>query len=144
MKYKLSKTAVFAPKWNGNLDLPEAEQVKCDLNVMSLGDVLDLMDTLEGQADSEGNVNSDTMDEGTTTKLVNEAVRILPKYTTINNLEDQHGEEITVKNITEFPQFITLITEILFKLIEISSPNEDDVGNSNRLSDEADSLEAST
>lgn len=137
MKYKLSKEVNFVPEWNGNKDLEQAEQVKFVLKVLSMGDVLLLMDTLEssGVADEDGNVNSETLTAGTTTQLVNEAVRLLPQYTSMEGLENEDGEEITVNNICEFPQFIGLITEVLFKLIEISTPNDGDSENSSGSSE---------
>lgn len=78
MKYHLSKQVEFIPEWNSNKDLPEKEQVKFDLRVLSMGDVLLLMDTLEDVADDKGNVDSETLTASMTSKLVNEAVRLLP------------------------------------------------------------------
>ena len=133
MKYNLSRDVDFVPDWNKNKSLEEAEQVKFNLKVLSMGDVLLLMDTLEssGAADADGNVNSGDLGVGTTTQLVNEATRLLPKYVTMEGLEDEAGEVIGVDTITEYPQFIGLITEVLFKLIEISTPNDGDLENSN-------------
>jgi len=141
MKYHLSKEVDFAPEWNGNAVLPDEEKVKFVLKVLSMGDVLLLMDTLEtsGAADEEGNVNSEDLTVGTTTQLVNEATRLLPKYAIMEGLEDEEGAVIGVDTITQYPQFIGLITEVLFKLIEISTPNDGDLGNSNGLSEQADS-----
>lgn len=144
MKYHLSKQVEFIPEWNSNKDLPEKEQVKFDLRVLSMGDVLLLMDTLEDVADDKGNVDSDTLTASMTSKLVNEAVRLLPTYAAMSGLEDQDGTEITVNNITEFPQFVGLITEVLFELISISQPNEVDLGNSSGPSGSEDSPEEST
>ncbi len=144
MKYKLSKEVEFTPVWNENKELPEEEQVKFTLKVLSMGDVLILMDTLEDAADEDGNVDGDRLTAGTTTKLVNEATRLLPIYATMEGLEGEDGEVIGVDTITLFPQFIGLITEVLFELISISTPNEADSGNSKPLSDEADSPEVAT
>lgn len=144
MKYKLSKEVDFAPEWNGNQDLPEEEQVKFNLKVLSMGDVLELMDTLEDVADDSGNVDGETLNASTTKQLVERAVNLLPIYATMKGLEGENGEEITVANITEFPQFIGLITEVLFQLIAISTPNEADSGNSSGQSESADSPEATT
>ena len=129
MKYQLSKEVKFTPEWNANLDLPEEERVGFVLKVLSMGDVLLLMDTLESAGDSDGNVNSETLDVGTTTRLVMEARRLLPLYAEMTGLEGADDEVIGVDTICEYPQFIGLITEVLFKLIEISTPNEADTKN---------------
>lgn len=129
MKYKLSKEVNFTPEWNANLDLPEEERVAFVLKVLSMGDVLLLMDTLESAGDADGNVSSETLDVGTTTRLVNEARRLLPEYASMSGLEGEADEVIDVDTICEYPQFIGLITEVLFKLIEISTPNEADSKN---------------
>ncbi len=137
MKYNLSRDVDFAPEWNGNQSLEVAEQVKFNLKVLSMGDVLLLMDTLEssGAADADGNVNSDDLGVGTTTQLVNEATRLLPIYATMEGLVDEDSVVIGVDTITQYPQFIGLITEVLFKLIEISTPNDGDLENSTGLSE---------
>ncbi len=137
MKYNLSRDVDFVPEWNGNTSLEVAEQVKFNLKVLSMGDVLLLMDTLEssGAADADGNVNSEDLGVGTTTQLVNEATRLLPIYATMEGLVDEDSEVIGVDTITEYPQFIGLITEVLFKLIEISTPNDGDLENSTGLSE---------
>ena len=137
MKYKLSKQVDYSPEWNANKELPEDEQVKFVLKVLSMGDVLELMDVLEDASDDEGNVDGDTLTASTTKQLVGEATRLLPIYATMENLEGEDGEEITVATITEYPQFIGLITEVLFELISISTPNEADSGNSSRPSTRA-------
>lgn len=129
MKYQLSKEVNFTPEWNANLELPEEERVAFVLKVLSMGDVLLLMDTLESAGDADGNVSSETLDVGTTTRLVKEASRLLPVYATMNGLEGADDEAIGVDTICEYPQFIGLITEVLFKLIEISTPNEADTKN---------------
>ena len=129
MKYQLSKEVNFTPEWNANLDLPEEEQVAFVLKVLSMGDVLLLMDTLESASDDEGNVSSETLDVGMTTRLVNAARELLPKYASMSGLEGLAAEAIDVDTICEYPQFIGLITEVLFKLIEISQPNGADTKN---------------
>lgn len=129
MKYQFSKEVNFTPEWNANLDLPEEERVAFVLKVPSMGDVLLLMDTLESAGDKDGNVNEDSLDAGTIHRLVDEARRLLPLYAEMSGLEGADDEVIDVDTICEYPQFIGLITEVLFKLIEISTPNEADTKN---------------
>ena len=130
MKYQFSKVVEFVPEWNDNHKLEKAEQVSMSLNVLSMGDVLLLMDTLEQDpSQKKGNVESENLDMSTTSALVEHAIVLLPKYVeNFANLEGPDGP-ISTEEICKYPQFIGLIVEILFQLISISTPSEADTKN---------------
>jgi hypothetical protein len=129
MKYEFSKTDLYIPEWNGNQKLDEADQVKVKLWCMEMGDVLDVMDTMQSGGHS-GEIDSAELEKDVTTisSLIKQSSVLLPKYAVIENLEGPDGP-ILVEDICRYPQFIALIVEIIFRLISISTPDEDDKGN---------------
>jgi hypothetical protein len=128
MKYSFTPTAEFIPEWNGNRELPDEEQIKMTVSVLSMGDLLNLMDVME-QGGNTGEVDSDQLDMGTTKALVEMATELLPKYITdFRGLEVDDGP-IDIATMSGFPQFINLIVEITFELISRSTPNEEDTKN---------------
>lgn len=129
MQYEFSKTTKFVPEWNKNSELEEAERVSMTLSVLSMGDVLRVMDILEGSSAPGGNVDSNQLDMATTGKLVEYATGVLPTYVSeFANLEGPEGP-VGVSDICQYPQFIGLIIEILFQLVSISTPSEEDTKN---------------
>lgn len=128
MKVTFSKTVPYTPTWRGNTELPEEEQVKCVLQVLELNELLSLVDSFN-QAGLEGEVDTDSVDLGTMKPIVTEFAHLLPARAEIKGVFDSAGEAVSVEDIVKYPVFLNLALEILMKLAEISSPNEDDVKN---------------
>lgn len=128
MKVAFSKTVSYVPAWRGNDKLPENEQVKCVLQVLELNELLSLVDSFN-QAGLEGQVDTDAVDIGTMKPIVAEFAHLLPARADIKGLFDQSGAAVPVDDIVKYPVFLNLALEILMKLAEISSPNEDDTKN---------------
>jgi hypothetical protein len=128
MKVNFTPESEYVPEWNGNRDLPDDEQIKMNLSVLSMGHILNLMDIME-QAGHSGQTDDQALDVATTKKLVEMAQEILPQYVKdFRGLEVDSGP-IALEAISDYPQFMALIVEITFELINRSSPNEDDKGN---------------
>lgn len=129
MKVKFSNIVSYTPEWNGNRKLPAAEQVNVQFKVLPLGAYLDLVDQIQA-AGLTGKVDTD--DKGNLSKMrpiVKAAADILPDHVELFGLTDDAGSMISVATVAGFPAFLGLAVELLMKLVEVSSPSEDDEGN---------------
>ncbi len=127
MKVKFSLITDFTPEWNGNRELPEAEQCKVTLKTLESMDLLELADALERQG-IEGEVDTSTMTSKDIKSLLKETGRLLPKYVTIEGIEGDDGP-VTLEQIVTYPDFMELAVELLMQLANISQPTEDDIKN---------------
>jgi hypothetical protein len=119
MKVKFSKRVTFKPKWNGNLELPEAEQFKVQLSVLQFGDLQSIIDAYPKNDDAQDKRLRDF------SKLTLEYV---PRYATIEGLNDDDGE-VTAEVVAKYPTYTSLASEILSELVAVSSPKGNDEKN---------------
>lgn len=127
MKVKFSLLTPYVPEWNGNRELPEAEQCKASLKTLESMDLLELADALERQS-LEGEVDTTTMTAADIKSLLSETGRLLPKYVEVSGIEGDDGT-ITVEQIVKYPDFMELAVELLMQLANISQPAEEDIKN---------------
>lgn len=127
MKVLFSLVREYTPEFNGNRELPEAEQCKATLKTLESLDLLELADAMERQG-LEGTVDTGKMKAGDIKSLVSEVGRLLPKYVTVTNLEGSDGP-ISVEVLVAYPEFMELAIELLLQLSNISQPTEDDIKN---------------
>jgi hypothetical protein len=126
MKHRFSRVTNFTPTWNGNDTLPDADQLKTVIKPLVNDDLLLLMDALGSMKPQQPGVPTDAADLA---KIVKEAGHILPKYVEVSNLEDDNGP-VTVVDITTYPTYLGLATELLMKCAEVSMPSENAEKNS--------------
>jgi hypothetical protein len=123
MKVKFSREVPYTPEWNGNRDLPEKEQVKVILKPMQVADLLLVMDAMGRKP---GEAAAEQVDVG---RLIREAGGILPKYITLQGLEDDNGP-VAVEDILNFGAYVPLASELLMECARISMPSDAAEGNS--------------
>jgi hypothetical protein len=122
LKIEFSRTREYTPEYNGNKELPENEQLKAQIKVMTLNDLLDLGDTFK-QADFEqGDLKDMRIDQMKV--LVNGAGKYVPKYVTL-----QGNDGFDLSDVVQYPQFLQLAAELLFSLLTFSQPTGTDVKN---------------
>jgi len=131
MQISFSRQETYVPEWKGNKDLPEAEQFTVDLTLLTVEDLLFLLDAFS-EAGIEGQVEVD-LGLKELKPIVKTNGHLLPKYVIINNLRNEAGVEITINDVVEFPYFLSLAAELLMKLADASNPSDDDTKNSNAL-----------
>lgn len=122
MKIEFSREVKYVPDFNKNKELPENEQLIVNIKVMSLGDLLDLMDVLKQANFEKGDVKDLT--PGQMKTIVTQAGKYIPKYCKL-----EHAEGFSVEDLAQFAVFMPLATEVLFTLLNSSSPNADDAKN---------------
>lgn len=131
MQISFSQEQSYTPEWRGNDKLPEQEQFSVTLKVLEVDDLMFLLDAFT-EAGIEGTVELEDVGTDKLKPIVKSVGDLLPKYAVVSNLKNKEsGTEITVSEIVKFPYFMNLAAELLMKLADISSPNDDDVGNSN-------------
>ena len=128
MKVAFSREVKFTPKWNDNETLPENEQVKVLLRPLEMGDLVTLMDSLQtlsgGEIDPESlTAMGDTKNIDQVKMLLEACGHLIPKNTTIDNLEDASGP-VTSKDVVKYPYYMELTAELLTELAGISMPTE--------------------
>lgn len=126
MKAKFSKRIKYIPEFDGNRQLPEAEQIVSYLMPLKVNDLLSLMDNL--QSVKLENPSSETKE---LKDLIDNCGELLPRYCELTNLTDADGEALTAKDITEYPYFLGLSGELLSQMAAVSMPDDEEVGNSN-------------
>lgn len=124
MKVKFSKERKYIPEWNGNLNLPEADQVYVIIKPIKLGDLITVMDAIARVGIKAGELNASAL-EANATKMItalNDAAPIITKHCTLFGLSGDDGE-ITIQQTAENMQFFPLFSEIMAKAIEFSQPD---------------------
>lgn len=134
MKVHFSRLVDYTPVWNGNRDLPEAEQCKCKLKPMETDDLINLMDQLQSAAGGEVDRESLTaLAESGNISRMKEMLEacgdLIPKYTEIEGLEDVSGP-VSPEDLVKYPYYMELSAEILGELANISMPSEVEEKNS--------------
>lgn len=122
MKIEFSREVTYIPEFNGNKELPEGEQLSVKIKVMTLSDLLDLMDVLKSSGFQKGDVKD--LNPGQMKAIVTQAGKYIPKYCTLD-----HAEGFSVEDLAQFAVFMPLATELLFTLLNVSSPNAADAKN---------------
>lgn len=123
MKVAFSKEKKYVPDFNGNKELPEAEQLVAYIKPLKSGEVIDLTDVLKEAGFEKG--DSKQMSSHQMKTVVQQAGHYLPTYV---RLEGNDG--FTIQDVADYTPFLALATELLFVLMNFSSPNQDDVKNS--------------
>lgn len=135
MQISFSREHVYAPEWNENDKLPEAEQFTAILKILDVGDLLFLLDAFSN-AGVEGKVEVSDVGTAQLRPILETVGHLLPKYVTIRNLRNKESDtDIDIGNIVEFPYFMSLSVELLMKLAEVSTPSETDEKNLREPSD---------
>lgn len=129
MKIDFSSSVPYVPEWRGNQKLPPKEQVKCDLEVLQLGDLMSLVDAFS-QAGLASNAKPEEIETGQMNPILDKFAVILPNHVkNLKGLYDASGKAVAVEDIIKYPVFLNLGVELLMKLAEISSPSDDDEKN---------------
>jgi hypothetical protein len=131
MQISFSVDHPYTPEWRGNNELPEGERFTATLSTLTVGDLMVLLDGFTA-AGVEGTTEVSDIGPDQIKPILSQAGSLLPKYVKLHNLNrSDDGSEVTIANVVEFPYFLNLSVELLMKLAEISTPQDDDVGNSN-------------
>jgi hypothetical protein len=134
MKISFSKEQKYVPTWRGNDTLPLEEQVSVTLKVMNMASLMGLLDVFS-EVGLTGEVDTEKVSNDKIKPIVAQFGSMMPEYVVdLKGLFDTAGEAMTVEDIVTYPVFLNLCLELLMKLTEISSPSDDDVGNSNEPS----------
>lgn len=123
MKVAFSKELPFTPEFQDNKKLPVEQQLSFLVKPMTTLDLIDLTDVLKTVGFTQGEVKDLTTEQMKT--IVKEAGKYVPKYSTMSGAEGFSMDEVIA-----YPAFLALASEVLFQLLNVSSPNKDDVKNS--------------
>lgn len=120
MKVRFTKNVEFTPVWNGNKELPDADQVKVSLKVMEFATLQQMLDDMRTLTTPEGKPDA--------IRLLAKSGETLATHAAIHNLASDEGD-VTIADLVKYPTFLLLGMEIMMKLVEISMPTEKDEGN---------------
>lgn len=125
MKAKFSRSTKYVPAWDENDTLHPSEQMFVILKPLDMDDLIILMDAVQSTGIKAG-------DDGVEVKLtdisqmkgvIESTKTIFPKYVEVHNLDDESGP-VSIDDLVSLPFYLTLSSEILGKLLEVSMPNE--------------------
>lgn len=122
MKIEFSRSIKYTPEFNGNKELPENEQLKADISIMEITDLLDLGDAFKQAKFEKGDLKDMKIEQQKT--LVVNAAKYVCKYVKLTN-----NDGFSVDDVSKYPQFLQLSVELLFALLNGSKPNADDEKN---------------
>lgn len=122
MKVAFSKEVTFVPEFQDNKKLPAEEQLSFKLKPMTTLDLLDITDVLKTAGFQVGEHTDLTTEQ--MRSIVKEAGKYIPNYATMAG-----ADGFTIAEVIAYPAFLALASEILFQLVNISSPNASDVKN---------------
>lgn len=121
MKVNFTKALNYAPEWEGNSKLPADQQFHVILKPVLYSDMLKIREAFR-ESKKEGE-NADPQ------VIFDVAQSILPRYVTVNGLEDNDGP-VTIQDVAIYPMYLGLTMELLFKLSTLSMPTDGDEKNS--------------
>ncbi len=124
MKACISRVQDYKPKWGGNLDLPENEQLTARCSVFETGDLFDVLEAIAKETGQETVIDDSKLDVKQIRKLVKSAGFMVPKYVTLVGAED-----FTIDDVSKLSPYFSLCVELLFQLVSISQPTEQDAKN---------------
>lgn len=122
MKVAFSRQNDYLPAFNNNKELPPEEQLKVTMKVMILLDLLDLTDVLKSVGFEKGDVKDLTIEQ--MKALVKEGGKYIPKYCVLLN-----ADGFNLEDVVTYSTFLPLASELLFTLLNNSSPSAADVKN---------------
>lgn len=123
MKVQFSKETTYVPEFNKNRELSVEEQLSVKIKVMSLLDLLDLTDVLKSAGFEKGELKDMSVEQMKT--IVKEGGKYIGKYCTLAG-----NDGFDISDVTGYAAFMPLATELLFTLLNTSSPSPADVKNS--------------
>lgn len=127
MKIEFSKSIAYTPKWNDNLKLADADQLKATLTPMPLGVLLSCTEALSQNNVTKDELTTDGINKSNVEKMrgsIDAIAEYLPKY-----VELQGAEGFTIQDVVGYARFGGLANELIGQLVTISSPNATDVKN---------------
>lgn len=129
MQLNFSKITMFTPEWNGNKELPTADQVKVKITVCEMGKLLQAVDAFKEAGAGETMIDTESLDQDSIKGLVEATADLLPAHIEIQNLKDEGGNELTGDDVVKYGALFALAAEILAELIRVSTPSEEDEKN---------------
>ena len=129
MKVKFSKSVVFAPTFNGNLNLPAEDQFSAELSVLTTGDLLNVMDAFQSSGVQDLTDATKQVEVASLKDMLKLVDVLLPKYVKINNLTGEDGSAITINDVVVSSVFMPLQIELLMQLSTISTPSDQSTKN---------------
>ena len=123
MHIKFSKEVTYLPEFEGDRDLPPEDQITAKLQPMELGELLDLREAFTNAGFEQGSVEQMTSKQ--MRAVLSQAGFFIPKYAKLEG-----NANFTLDDIVRYAPFFGLAIELLFQLLSISSPNQDDEKNS--------------
>ena len=128
MKIGFSKEVKYSPEWRDNDT--SSHPFTATMTVVSMETLITLMDTFKSAGIEPGDeVHEEDVDVDTLRKMLDTCGDLLPEHVKLSGLIGDGDIEITIQDVVEYGEFVGLAGELLGKLAEISSPNEDDAGN---------------
>ncbi len=122
MKIAFSKSVEYTPEFHKNKELPITEQLIATCGVIEINEYFHILDVLQNVGFKEGDQNSLTLAQ--MALLSKEAGAYLLKYVKLTG-----NDGFSLEDVVKYPKFFPLTTELLFKLVEIASPSDQDVKN---------------
>ena len=123
MRIDWSKEVEFIPPWNGNENLPETAQLKAKLHLLDVYEWVAVKEAIKEQAgDQPEGIFTPSFEQEKF--LINQVGKYVEKHTKLTG-----NDNYTIEDVVKYPQFTTLAVLILFELIRVSAPKEQDVKN---------------
>lgn len=130
MKYKFSRTCVYIPEWNNNRAEPEGSQLVATIQPLQMGDLIKMMDAFGGMEQARKVAEQAGASDGTAMmKVLQDFSDVLPKYITLDGLEDDDGP-VGMADLSKYGTYIPLATELMMQAIAVSMPTAVTEGNS--------------
>jgi len=135
MKLDFDLETTFTPEWNGNKDLPAADQFTVTVSDMSVADMLIVVDAMASIQDVQADIDTGKVPADQMKAVLTAASEIMPRYCTVHNLNRRDGSPVTVEEVAGHSRYLGLLMEIFGAMVNTSNVSEDDAGNSPTPSD---------
>jgi len=133
MKVSFSKSVEYTPTFAGNDKLPAKQQMKAQVSPCELGDLFSIIEVFQSlglEDPAGGDIDTSKLSSSQMKGLPEMCAKVLPSTCKISNLTDGDGNDLTVEDVVKYPFFLPLAMELVGMVAHISSPSDEDEGNS--------------
>ena len=129
MQIEFSELQEYRPEWRDNRNLPPEDQIVTKLKVMDIGTLMNILDAFS-KVGLQGQVDTEVIESSKMKPILAEFGQVLPNHVVeFDGLTTKKGDKVTVEEVVKYPVYMNLAIELLMKIVEISSPSEEDSKN---------------
>ena len=129
MKVTFTKSVLYIPIWKGNKDLPGSEQMSVTIQPLKIADLIAIMDAVGGIENVEKIKEGDTSGIKNLAMMMESVGELMVEYCELKGLEDADNKPVEISDLTKYPYYMDLASELIGAMAQHSMPGDEEVKN---------------